>query len=81
MKSSWNMIQLLRPKNCSKAGSEFRNKSSFTKKSEHNKESSLPQAKIFWGFVKCFSQFAKGVYEKCDHNFFNLATIIAVVFQ
>ena len=35
--------------------------------------------KIFGGFVKHFSEFAKGIYEICDHNFFNLAIIIFVV--
>ena len=38
---------------------------------------------FFWGgggggFVKRFSEFAKGIYEKCDRHFFNLAIIIVV---
>ena len=38
---------------------------------------------FFWGgggggFVKRFSEFAKGIYEKCDRQFFNLAIIIVV---
>ena len=34
------------------------------------------------GFVKYFSKFAKGIYEKYDHIFFNLAfTIVVVVFS
>ena len=32
------------------------------------------------GFVKYFSKFAKGIYEKYDHIFFNLALTIVVVF-
>ena len=39
---------------------------------------SLPQAKKCLGFVKHFSEFAKGIYETCDRNFFNLALIAAV---
>ena len=31
------------------------------------------------GVVKHFSEFAKGIYEICDHNFFNLAIIIFLV--
>ena len=34
--------------------------------------------KFFRGFVKRFSEFAKGIYEKCDRHFFNLAIIIVV---
>ena len=30
------------------------------------------------GVVKRFSEFAKGIYEKCDRHFFNLAIIIVV---
>ena len=30
------------------------------------------------GFVKRFSEFAKGIYEKCDRHFFNLVIIIVV---
>ena len=59
------------------AGFEFENKSSFANKSEHGEEHSPAQAKTFLGFVKGFSEFAKGIYETC--NFFNFALIIAVV--
>ena len=34
--------------------------------------------KFFRGFVKRFSEFAKGIYEKRDRHFFNLAIIIVV---
>ena len=40
-------------------GSEFGNKNSFTKKSEHSEENSLPQAKKCLGFVKRFIEFEK----------------------
>ena len=33
----------------------------------------------YLGFMKRFSEFAKGIYETCDCNFFNLA--LAVVFS
>ena len=59
--------------------SKFGNKNSFAKKSEHSKENSPPQAKKFLGFAKRFSEFAKGIYETCNRNFFNLTLIIAAV--
>ena len=31
------------------------------------------------GLVKRFSEFAKGIYETCGRNFFNLSIIIVVV--
>ena len=34
------------------------------------------QAKIVLGLVKCFSKFAKRIYETCNRNFFNLASIV-----
>ena len=52
-----------------------------SQKNQCNKENSLPQAKIFLGFVKHFTEFAKGIYETWDHNFFNLALTIVVVFS
>ena len=30
--------------------------------------------------MKCFSEFAKGIYETFDCNFFNLAIVIVAVF-
>ena len=48
------------------AGFEFENKSSFANKSEHGEEHSPAQAKTFLGFVKGFSEFAKGIYETCN---------------
>ena len=54
-------------------------KNSFARKSECNKEKSMPQAKNILGFVKCFTEFAKGIYEICDRNFFNLTVVIVVV--
>ena len=53
---------------------------SFGKRSKHSEENSLLQAKTFFGFVKHFSLFAKGVYETCDCNFFSFVIIIVVVF-
>ena len=61
-------------------GSECGSKSSFAKKSECSEENSLPQAKMFWGFMKRFSKFTKGIYETGDRNFFNLTLSIVVVF-
>ena len=64
-------------------GCKFGNEKSFTKKSNCSKENSLSQAKNLLGFVKHFNEFAKGIYETRDQNFFNLAIIIiiAVVFS
>ena len=42
-------------------------------------ENSPSQAKNFLGFVKRFSKFARGIYETCDRNFFNLALTFVVV--
>ena len=33
------------------------------------------------GLVKRFSEFAKGIYETCGCNFFNLSIIVVVVFS
>ena len=46
-----------------------------------SKENSLPQTENFVGFVKCFSELAKGIYETCKCNFFNLPVVIVVVFS
>ena len=46
------------------------------KKSNRSKENSQPHAKISWRFLKDFCEFAKGIDETCDCNFFNLAIII-----
>ena len=73
-KKNSSYLTLLKTSN--KPGSEFGNKNSFAKNSECSEENSPPQAKLFWGFVKCFSEYAKRIYETCDHNFFNLAIII-----
>ena len=62
-------------------GSEFGNKNSFAKKPERSEESSPPQAKTFLGFLKCFSELAKGIYKTCDRNIFNLALITVAVFS
>ena len=61
------------------AGSEFGNKNSFAKKFERSEEYSPLQAKKILGFVKRFSKFARGIYETCDRNFFNLALTFVVV--
>ena len=55
-------------------------KNSFAKNSEHSKENSPPQAKKFLGFVKYFSEFATGIYETCNNNFFNFALIVVTIF-
>ena len=60
---------------------QFGNENSSAKKSERSKENNLPQAKKLWDFVKCLSEFAKGIYETCDRNFFNLAIIIVTLFS
>ena len=60
------------------SGSECGNKNDLAKKSDYSKENSLPQAKKCLGFGKRFSKFAKGIYETCDRNFFNLALTIVV---
>ena len=44
-------------------GLNLETKNSFTKKSEHSKENTLLLAKTYMGFVKHFSEFAKGIYE------------------
>ena len=64
-----------------KSGSEFGNKKNFTKKSVCSKENSLPQTENFVGFVKCFSELEKGIYETCKCNFFNLPVVLVVVFS
>ena len=51
---------------------------SFAKKSERSEENSPLQAKKCLGFVKRFSEFAKGIYETYDRNFFNLALVVFV---
>ena len=61
------------------AGSEFGNKNSFAKKSERSEECSPPQTKEILVFVKRFRKFARGIYETCDRNFFNLALTFVVV--
>ena len=53
---------------------KFGNKNSFAKKSMHSDDNRSLQAKTFLGFVKHFSEFVKGIYETCSHNFFNLST-------
>lgn len=58
------------------AWSEFENKNSFIKKSERSKENSSPQAEHFLGFMKCFSKFAKRIYETTNRNFFNVPLTI-----
>ena len=40
------------------------------------KIASQKSRKTFSGFVKRFGEFAKGIYEICSHNNFNLALIV-----
>ena len=61
------------------SGSEFGNKNSFAKKSECREENSPTPAKKFLGFVKRFSEFARGIYKTCDCSFLNFVLIIVVV--
>ena len=61
------------------SASEFGNKNSFTKKSNHSKENNPLQAKKVFGFVEHFSEFVKGTYQIWELNFFDLAIIIIVV--
>ena len=60
-------------------GSKFGNENSFTQKFYRSEENSLPGAEYFLGFVKCFSEFAKGIDKTFDRNFFNLVIINVVV--
>ena len=55
-------------------------KNSFARKSENSKKKSPLHAKIFWGFMKCFIEFAKRIYETCGCNLFNFALVTAAVF-
>ena len=71
------MSMYLQQLQCVHTGSKFGNKNSFTKKSEHGEENCLLQAN-FWVFIKCFSEFAKGIYETCDCNFFKFALVVVV---
>ena len=54
-------------------------KKNFTKKSNHSEENNLLQAKKSLGFVKHFIEFAKGIDETYNPNFFHLAVFIAAV--
>ena len=66
-------------KNVGMQGSNFGNKTSYAKKIQMQQaENRQHWLKKSLGFVKCFSEFAKGIYETCDHAFFNLANIIVV---
>ena len=59
----------IHPASCTNIpGSEFGNKNSFTKKSVRSEDNRLPQAETFLGFVKCFGEFVKGIYEICSCN-------------
>ena len=62
-------------------GSEFGNKNSFAKKSVRSEDNRQLQAETFLGFVKCFGEFAKGIYEICSRNYFNLALIVFSIVQ
>ena len=61
------------------SGFESGKKSSFVKISEQSDDKSLPQANKFLGFAKCFSEFAKLIYDVCDHYFINFAKIFFVL--
>ena len=63
------------------SGPEFENKNSFAKKSVHSEDDAPLQAKTFLGFVKHFSEFAKGIYVICSRNYFNLALIVFAIVQ
>ena len=51
------------------------------KSSKRSEENNPPGAKLFFGFVKRISEFAKRIYETFDCNFFNVAIIIVAVFS
>ena len=51
------------------------------KKKERREENNPRRLKNVLGFVKCFSEFVKGIYEIYDRNLFNLAIIIVAVFS
>ena len=38
-------------------------------------ENSLLQVEKYLVFFKCFSEFAKGIYETCAHNVLNFALV------
>ena len=59
---------------------DLETKNSFAKKSENSKKKSPLHAKTFWGFMKCFIEFAKRIYETCGCNLFNFALVTAAVF-
>ena len=46
---------------------------------EHSNENSPPQAEKSLDFVKCFGEFANGIYKTCYCNFLNLAIIVVVL--
>ena len=77
----WKMKFVLKTVNTGvNTGSGFGNKNSLAKKSEHSEENCLLQAKIFFSFVKRFSEFARE-FMKHGITIFHLALIIvAVVF-
>ena len=59
---------------------DLETKNCFAKKSENSKKKSPLHAKTFWGFMKCFIEFAKRIYETCGCNLFNFALVTAAVF-
>ena len=63
------------------SGSEFGNKNSFAKKSVRSEDNRPAQAETFLGFVRRFGEFARGIYEICSRNYFNLALIVFSIVQ
>ena len=44
-------------------------------------ENSLLQVEKYLVFFKCFSEFAKGIYETCAHNVLNFALVFFSIVQ
>ena len=62
-------------------GPNLETKIASQKKNERREENTRHRLKNVLGFAKHFSEFAKGIYEICDRNLFNLAIIIVAVFS
>ena len=59
-------------------GPNLETKIASQKKTSVERKITRHRLKNVLGFAKCFSEFAKGIYEICNRNLFNLAIIVAV---
>ena len=62
-------------------GPNLETKIALQKKTSVERKITCRRLKNVLGFAKRFSEFAKGIYEICDRNLFNLAIIIVAVFS